>query len=607
MFLKIYYRRIISKREQIILFFIHIQPSVDLLVVMVHEEIIAAAILVFFWQFGKKYTPLFVIAEICILVSYAVALLLPLNLTRLTDQVLYGKKYELLNTVICDYVILFGVATVFNLIYAFTWQTLNNRYVVDVQNEMFRKTVFAKASFLCGMNSGDIMSRIDGDAEQFIHVVQRNLFHFVNSILLCAGIIWIVARISLTIATMLIIAAALPIVLTQLCGKLTQKYTVESREITGVFTGRLFEILKGIREIRLSCGNWWASSQVLSPLKKLMSLGNLIRRVNFFVGKGIYLINLSASLFIYGLSAYFIIRGNLTIGLFLAVIQYIALLHKKFNWMLRIYLDWFGRKVSIDRVSEILTTDSETDTGIGIGTVETVEFRHVSFAYEKNVPVLEDVSFVIKKGERVAVVGSSGAGKTTLIGLLTGFYTPASGEIFINGLPFHQIKPSSLRRAMGIVSQDVLMFDETVRYNLQLGTDYSDEQLWEALEQAELKQTVENLPEGLNSKISAAGDLSGGQKQRLMLARLMLKKADFIILDEATASLDVETEAQITSRLRKFSDDVTMLVISHRLAAVKGCERVIVLHEKTVKADGSHEELIINSGVYQSMFGGVSA
>ena len=555
------------------------------------------------WRFGKKYTPLFLIAEVCILVSYAVALLLPLNLVRLTDKVLYDAQHGLLPVVIRDYAILFGVATVFNLIYAFTWQKLNNCYVVDVKNEIFRKTIFAKASFLCNMNSGDLMSRIDGDAEQFIHVIQRNLFHFVNSILLCAGIIWMVARINPIISVMLIIAAALPIILTRLCGKLTQKYAKENREITGAFTGRLFEILKGFREIKLSCANWWANSQVLSPLKKLVNLGNRTRRIDFFVGKGTYLVNLSASLIIYGFSAYLIIRGHLTVGLFLAVIDYIALLHKKFNWMLRIYLDWFGRKVSIDRVSEILDTESESDTGAEIIAIETVEFRRVSFAYEENTPVLENVSFLIRRGERVAVVGSSGVGKTTLIGLLMGFYTPTSGEILVNGLPQDQIKPSSLRCVMGMVSQDVLLFDETVRYNLSLGADYSDDELWGALEKAELRETVESLPEKLDTKISAAGDLSGGQKQRLMLARLMLKNADFIVLDEATASLDVETEAQITRRLRGFSDDCTMLVISHRLAAVEGCERVIVLRDKTVDGDGTHEELLRSSDAYQSMFG----
>ena len=555
------------------------------------------------WKFGKKYTPLFIIAEVCILVSYAVALLLPLNLTRITDKVLYGWQHDLLPTVIRDYAILFVVATVFNLIYAFTWQALQNRYVVDVKNEIFRKTIFAKAAFLCNMNSGDIMSRIDGDAEQFIHVVQRNLFHFVNSILLCGGIIWMVARINLIIALMLVIAASLPIILTRICGKLTQKYTKESREITGAFTGRLFEILKGFREIWLSCANWWANSQVLSPLRKLIALGNRTRRVDFFVGKGTYLVNLSASLAIYGFSAYLILQGHLTVGLFLAVIEYIALLHKKFNWMLRIYLDWFGRKVSIDRVNEILDADSESDSGLEISAIETMEFRNVSFAYEENVPVLEDVSFIIRKGERVAIAGSSGVGKTTLIGLIMGFYTPTAGEILVNGLPMCQIKPSSLRRAMGMVSQDVLLFDETVRYNLQLGAAYSDNELWVALEKAELLETIENLPDGLDSKISVAGDLSGGQKQRLMLARLMLKNTDFIILDEATASLDVATEAQITSRLRGFSESVTILVISHRLAAVKGCERVIVLRDKTVDADGNHEELVLSSETYRAMFG----
>jgi ABC-type multidrug transport system fused ATPase/permease subunit len=456
------------------------------------------------------------------------------------------------------------------------------------------------------MNSGDVMSRIDGDADQFIHAVQRNLFHFVNSIFLCSGIIYMVARINWTIAVILIIAAALPIVITRQCGKLTQKYAKESREITGTFTGRLFEILKGIREIRLACADWWANAQVLNPLKKLIALGNRTRRVDFCVGKGIYLVNLSISLVIYGYSAHLIMQDGLTVGVFLAVIEYIALLHKKFNWMLRIYLDWFARKISIDRVNAILDTESETDAGADIAAIKTVEFRDVCFAYEENVPVLENVSFLIRKGERVAVAGASGVGKTTIIGLLMGFYTPTSGEILVNGTPMSGIRPSALRRCVGMVSQDVLLFDETVRYNLCLGGDYSDKQLLEALKQAELLDTVKNLPDGLDSKISAAGDLSGGQKQRLMLARLMLKKTDFIILDEATASLDVETEAQITGRLRGFSEDTTMLVVSHRLAAVRGCGRIIVLRNKTVDADGTHESLLRHSAAYQAMFGGAT-
>ena len=370
------------------------------------------------WRFGKRYLPLFTVAEICILVSYAISVILPLNLKRLTDQVLYGEEYDLLPEVIKSYLVLFVAATIFNMLYAFVWQYLNNHYIVDIKNEVFQKTVFAKASFLSNMNSGDIMSRIDGDSEQFIHVIQRNLFHFVNSMLLCISVIWMIARINLWIAVILTVAAILPIVLTKFCGRFTEKYSKETREISGSFTGQLFELLKGLRELRLAAANRWMNAQVLTPLKNLIALSNRIKRIDFFVNKGIYLINLSASIVIYGFSVYLIIKGELTVGLFLAVIDYITLLHKKFNWMLRIYLDWFARKVSIDRINEVLNQAGEAKDGIKISEINNIRFENVSFAYDENKQVFERVSFEISRGERVGFVGTSGVGKTTLISLI---------------------------------------------------------------------------------------------------------------------------------------------------------------------------------------------
>ena len=537
------------------------------------------------WRFGKRYWPLFLIAEVCILVSYAISLLLPLNLSRLTDQVLYGGRHFLLPSVLRDYALLFGVAAAFNIIYAFTWQNLSNRYVLGIKNEMFRRTVTAKASFLTKMNSGDVMSRIDGDADQCLHAVQRNLFHFVNSFILCTGILAVVARINIPVAGMLLAAALLPIVITRLCGKLTEKYIRESREITGTYTGRLFEILKGFREIRLNGADKWAGTQVLTPLKRLILLGNRVRRVDFSVNKAIYLINLSASLCIYGYSAYLIINERFTVGEFLAIIAYIALLHKKLNWMLRIYLDWRGRKVSIDRVNELLAAPAEDDSGMEITEIESVELRNVTFAYDGGGPVLEKISLIINQGERVALTGASGIGKSTLAGLLMRLHEPQSGEILINGIPTGQIKPSSLRRAMGVVSQDVLLFDGSVRDNLLIAdgkqpADGADKNIWEALEKVELRKTVENMPEGLDTRIGAASGLSGGEKQRLLLARLMLKNPRFIILDEATGSLDVHTEQTVMERLNKHAQGAAMLVIAHRPAAIRHCDR-------TVRLDGT--------------------
>lgn len=559
------------------------------------------------WRFGKRYLPLFTVAEICILASYAISVILPLNLKRLTDQVLYGEEYDLLPEVIKSYLVLFVIAALFNMLYAFVWQYLNNHYIVDIKNDVFQKTVFAKASFLSKMNSGDIMSRIDGDSEQFIHVIQRNLFHFVNSMLLCISVIWMIARINLWIAVMLTIAAILPIVLTKFCGKFTEKYSKETREISGSFTGRLFELLKGFRELRLAAANRWMNAQVLTPLKNLIALGNRIRRIDFFVNKGIHLINFSASTVIYGFSVCLIIKGELTVGLFLAVIEYIALLHKKINWMFRIYLDWFARKVSIDRVNEVLNQDGEAKDGVEISEINNVRFENVSFAYDENNQVFEQVSFKISKGERVGFVGTSGAGKTTLISLILGFYRPVSGEIFINDIPIKNINPASLRKLIGVVSQDILLFDESVRYNLNLGNTYSEEEIWNALEAVELKGLVQGLPQGLDTRISAASyNLSGGQKQRLMIARILLKKASFIILDEATSALDIETEEKIINQLTTLHHDITLVVISHRLAAIRDCDHLFVLHEHGIAAEGRHADLLRSSQIYKAMFGGAT-
>ena len=174
------------------------------------------------WRFAKPYTFLFVIAELCMMGTYAVSVLLPLNLAMLTDKVLYLKNQELLNTVIRNYVILFFTSVFLNMLYAFFWQTIYNRYVVDVKNALYEKVIHSKARLLTNMSTGDIMTRIDSDADQFIQVIQKNLFHFINSIILCIGILFIVAKINGIMMWILLLSAMLPTCITKLNSKLTE-------------------------------------------------------------------------------------------------------------------------------------------------------------------------------------------------------------------------------------------------------------------------------------------------------------------------------------------------------------------------------------------------
>ena len=558
----------------------------------------------YIWRFGKKYVLFFIVAEICILVSYAVSVLLPMNLTRLTDRVLYGGEYELLGTVIRDYCLLFSIATLFNFAYAFVWQYLNNHYVLDVKKEMYKKVVYAPSSFLSRMNSGDVMTRIDHDSEQFIHVVQRNLFHFINSAIMCAGIIWVVARINGIIAVLLLIAAILPIVITKLCGKVIEKYTKESRQISGEWNGRIYEILKGFREIKLLNAFSWADEKVIKPLKQLLRLENQSRNVGFAFGKGIDFINLLSNFLIYGFSVHLIIKGKLTVGLFLALIQYVSLLHRKFNWMMRIWLDWYNRKVSIDRVVDILELEPEACGTNVVQEIRTVEFRDADFEYEEGCPVLINFNLRITAGKRIGIVGHSGNGKTTITSLLLGFYQVNKGMILINDIPIADIDQIQLRKKIGIVSQDVIIFEDTIRYNLNLGNDYSDDEIYDALKSVELLDAVNALPNRIDTVISSVShNLSGGQKQRLMIARMLLRKPSFIILDEATSSLDVETEKVITQMLNEKMLNATLIVISHRFETIRNCQEVVVINNHTVEAIDTPEALIENSPTYRALYG----
>ena len=556
------------------------------------------------WRFAKPYTVLFIIAEICMLVTYGVILFLPLNIAMLTDKVLYVKNEDLFGEVIFNFIILFVLNVVFNLLYGYIWQTLSNRYVLDIKNKLFGKNMFLKAETLSNMNSGDVMSRIDGDADQFIHVIQRNLFHFVNSIMICICILCIVGSYNIVLAVILFVTALLPIVFTRIVGKMTASISKKARAVTSELTGSLFEILKGMREIKLLCAKWWATKSVFSQLRKLIFLNNDLRVMDFAVEKGTYFINIMTSLIIYGFCAALIYSGGITIGIFIAVIEYIVLLHRKFNWAMRIYLDWNIRKISIDRVNEILDSECENNSGTApIDRIEGIEFRNVTFGFNENT-VLNDVSFSIQKGERCAIVGPSGVGKTTLSGLLLKFYEPQNGEIYINGRNIKIYKCTDMRKNIGIVQQDILLFDETIRYNLLLGNkNYSDRELIEVCEKVGLSDLINSLPHGLDTKIGMnANDLSGGQKQRIMIARILLKKATTVIFDEATSALDIGTEKMCIDEFVKFSEDTTMIIMSHRLNTIKVCDKIIVMHEGNIDHIGTHDELLKISAIYADMF-----
>lgn len=544
---------------------------------------------------------MFLVAEICIVITYIVQLLLPLNLLKLVDEIIKNGKQELIKPVLLTYAGLFVVSIIFNFVYSRVWQKIYNSYTVDIKCAVFEKSMHAQAKELNNMSSGDVMSRIDIDCDQFNEAIFKNVFHFCNSCLLCLSILIIIAQINILISILVFTAALLPMLASQFFNRFMTKYSLELRTLSGDFTGKLFEFFNGFRELKLQQGMGYAESIIRNSLQRFISLGNAIKRVNLAVDKITYFINLLASITIYIYCTHLVANKILTIGGFLVIITYIALLHKKLNWMMRIWLGWHAKKVSVDRVNEILSLPQEDQTGKEIVAINRIDVNNLCFGYNE-CPVLKNVSFSINKGEKVAIVGVSGVGKTTLIGLLLKLYAPDGGSISLNGENISEFGAFPMRRRYCVVSQEIMLFDTTIRYNLTMGCDITEEKIWDMLKTVGLKEIIEQLTGKLDFVFARGNDLSGGQKQRLMIARAILKNADVYILDEATSALDLYNEKALTDELIYNNIIKTAIVISHRYAAIKNCDKVLVLNEGLAESFSSMKNVREQSSTFNRLF-----
>jgi subfamily B ATP-binding cassette protein MsbA len=259
------------------------------------------------------------------------------------------------------------------------------------------------------------------------------------------------------------------------------------------------------------------------------------------------------------------------------------------------------------RIAEILCLDQERDSGAGAldGFRSSIEFDNVCFSYDDSqLTVLDGISFHVRRGEVLAIVGASGAGKTTLVNLLPRFYDVSSGRITIDGRDVREFRLRSLRRQIAMVTQDVILFDATIAENIAYGDpSASMEAIVMAARAALVEDFVTNLPEGYDTRIGERGlRLSGGERQRISIARALLRNAPILILDEATSSLDAESESLVQRALQNLMEGRTTIVIAHRLSTVRRADRIIVLGSGRIRESGAHEELILRRGLYWKLY-----
>lgn len=458
------------------------------------------------------------------------------------------------------------------------------------------------------LGSGAITSHFVTDINAIDDFLGTTLSKFVVALLTILGVAVVLLWMHWQLALFILLMNPVVIYFTMVMGKKVKQLKRNENNAFELFQQALAETLDGIQQIRASNREGHYLERVRSRAEQLKT------RMTAFGWKSDVANRLSFFIFLMGfelfraVSMVLVLFSGLTLGEMFAVYAYLWFMMGPVQEILGIQYSYYAANAALERVNRLMVLENEPEFPHNANPFEGkhtvgLAVEHVSFSYGEELKVLDDVSLEVRAGEKVALVGASGGGKSTLVQVILGLYPTDSGELYFDGVPVSQIGLDVVRENVVTVLQHPAMFNDTVRENLCLGQEVSDEAIWQALEIAQMKATVEAMADGLDTIIGRSGiRLSGGQRQRLAIARMIIADPRVVILDEATSSLDTETEARLHDAMHAFLQDRTTLIIAHRLSAVKQADRVLVFDSGHIIDEGRHDELIKREGLYRDLY-----
>ncbi|WP_419237615.1 ABC transporter ATP-binding protein [Photobacterium leiognathi subsp. mandapamensis] len=585
------------------------------------------------WLFmqAKKHRPRLITANIIAIIATLISVPIPLLMPLMVDEVLLHKPaegIEFLNHLIptgwqtaTGYILLVLFLVVFMRTVSQALNILQSRQFTLVSKDItfhLRQHLLDKLGRISmrqyeEKGSGGITSHLVTDVETIDKFVGDTLSRFIIGLLTVVGTAGVLLWLDWKLGLFILVINPIVVYASKLMGNRVKNLKRQENQSYEKFQQRLVEVLDGIYQLR-------ASNREREFLGQLKSQANDIRHsADKFAWQSEAAGRISFLLFLAGFEVFraaamlMVLFSNLTIGEMLAVFSYLWFMLGPVQELLGIQFSWYSASAAMQRLNTLLSLEEEvrpTATVYPFNHNEAIDIkiRDVHFSYDDDKEVLRGLNLDIPAGKRVALVGASGGGKSTLIQLLLGIYQKQSGDIYINGHTIEDVSYESLRERMAVVLQHPVLFNDTLRHNLTLGGDYTDDQLWNALEIAQLSDMTERLTNGLETEIGRQGiRLSGGQRQRLAIARMILSNPDFVILDEATSALDTSTEAALHKALNEFLADKTTLIVAHRLSAVKQADLIYVLEDGLVSQSGTHSELVSQHGLYQTLYGSIQS
>ena len=557
------------------------------------------------WSIAREYKWRFSLSYLLLLTELAFEQTMPLLLGRVIDAAVYKADLLLFFQSAAFYALFFAGQQVCGFAQLQFWQQLNNRYIYGLRVKCYEKILRQKAEKLTDMRTGDLLQIINKDTMEFHHILQRYAMRSANAGIGTAASLIIVACMKWEIALLIIVLIPLSTCLTNKIKNRMRTAAEKVREQQGRFSSWQLEILKGMREIKLFTAEKTVLKQFADKNKEFVKSDLKYKKTQFQSDQLIGLIYFAAQIVFYVTAALFVADGSIDIAEYISIAAYYNIISEGYQRILRDNMAFQARRTAIERVFSLLESESEEDESLTPLTVTQgeIEFAGISFSYKKKQCVLQDITYKILPGKHIGLVGASGVGKSTLAHLMVKLYEPDSGFIMIDGQDIGRCTCRAVRENIGIVSQETVIFNTTIKENICLGRAAGDEVIWDILDQVSLKEDIEKLPHGIYTYLGKDGMcLSGGQSQRLSIARTIFRNPRIVILDEATSALDETSETVVQQAIDRLTEGRTSFIISHRPGSIVNADDILILRDGYLEAHGTYEELIRNNRTFRKLF-----
>jgi len=533
----------------------------------------------------------------------------PYFLGKALDDYIIAKQYDGLLQICLLMLGIYAAGSLVSWLQAIYLAEVSQRTVWSLRKELFNHLQKLPIPFFASKNHGELMSRTTNDIDNVTNTLNQSLIQIISSVIMLVGSFAMMLFLNVWLTLVALIIIPLIVFVTKRIAKITQRQFKGQQQVLGGLNGFIEETVSGQKVVALFNQEERMAEQFSAANAKLKKVGTKAQIYSGTMGPFMNMFGHISYLIIAGVGGWLAVHNHATVGVIISFLGYSKQFSGPLNEVANQYNMIQSGVAGAERVFEMMDVPSEYEAAEAVKDMESiggkVEFRDVRFEYKDGTAALNNINFVAKPGETVALVGPTGAGKTTIINLIGRFYEIKDGQILIDDEDISTIDKNSLRKQLGIVLQDAHLFSGTIRENIRYGKlDATDEEVEEAAIQANANSFIAKLPQGYETELTAeGGNISHGQRQLITIARAILGDPALLILDEATSSVDTLAELQIQEAMKKLLSGRTSFVIAHRLSTIRNADTILFIKDGEIAERGTHDELLAKKGLYEQLHG----